>query len=75
MGMKSRINAMSPDEFRKEAERLSQYFDLRGCETKECINKRIMSKNSANLNRVREVPSLRGVMRAQRLIRYKVLFK
>lgn len=41
---------MSPDEFRKEAERLSKYFDLRGCQTPECINERIKSKNSANLN-------------------------
>jgi len=50
MGMKSRINAMSPDEFRKHAERMSKYFDLRGCQTPECINKRIKSKNSPNLD-------------------------
>ena len=41
---------MSPDEFRNEAERLSQYFDLRGCKSEKCINERIKSKNSPNLD-------------------------
>ena len=41
---------MSPDEFRKEAERLSQYFDLRGCKTEKCINEIIKSKKSASLD-------------------------
>jgi len=41
---------MSPDEFRREAERLSKYFDLRGCKTEKCINERIKSKKSANLD-------------------------
>ena len=48
--MKVNSSGMSPDEFRKFAERMSQYFDLRGCETEECIIKRIKSKNSAQLD-------------------------
>ena len=48
--MKVSSSGMSPNEFRKHAERMSKYFDLRGCQTPECINKRIKSKNSPNLD-------------------------
>lgn len=50
MDMKVSSDAMSPDEFREFAEKKSKYFDLRGCETEECIKRRIRSKNSAKLN-------------------------
>ena len=48
--MKVSKNGMSPDEFREHAERMSQYFDLRGCRTEECIERRIRSKKSAQLD-------------------------
>jgi len=50
IGMKVSKDAMSPDEFRDFAERMSQYIDLRGCKTEKCINERIRSKNSAKLS-------------------------
>ena len=50
MDMKVSSRGMPPDEFRKLAERMSQYLDLRGCKTEECIKKRIRSKNSAQLD-------------------------
>lgn len=50
MDMKVIKDAMSPDEFREFAERMSQYIDLRGCKTEKCIKERIRSKNSAKLN-------------------------
>lgn len=50
MGMKVSVDAMSPNEFREHAERMSQYIDLRGCKTEKCIKERIRSKNSAKLN-------------------------
>lgn len=48
--MKVSKNAWSSEEFRKFAERMSKYFNLRGCETEKCINTRIKSKNSKKLN-------------------------
>jgi len=41
---------MSPDEFREHAKRMSQYFNLKGCETEECIKRRIRRKKSAQLD-------------------------
>ena len=41
---------MSAEDFLKEAERLSKYFDIRGCETERCINRRIRRKKSPKLN-------------------------
>ena len=49
MDIKVSSDAMSPDEFREFAKRMSQYIDLRGCKTEKCINERIRSKNSAKL--------------------------
>ena len=43
-------NAQTPEEFRDFAKRMSKYFNLRGCRTEECINRRIRSKNSKKLN-------------------------
>lgn len=43
-------DAMTSADFRKLAERMSKYFDLRGCETEKCINNRIKRKNSKKLN-------------------------
>ena len=43
---------MSSEDFRKLAERISKYVDFRGCETEECINKRIRRKKSLKLNRL-----------------------
>ena len=48
--MKVRKDGMSPDEFREHAERMSQYIDLRGCKSENCIKERIRSKNLAKLN-------------------------
>ena len=39
--MKVSKDARTPEEFRKFAERMSKYFDLRGCRTEKCINNRI----------------------------------
>jgi len=50
MDMKVSKDAMSPDEFREHAKRMSQYLDLKGCRTEECIKRRIRSKNSAKLD-------------------------
>ena len=50
MAMKVSKDAMSSDEFRELAERISKYVDLRGCRTEKCINNRIKSKNSKKLN-------------------------
>lgn len=50
MGMKVSKNAMTPNEIRELAERISKYVDLRGCRTEKCINNRIKSKNSKKLN-------------------------
>lgn len=41
---------MTSEAYRKFAKRMSKYFDLRGCRTEECINKRISSKKSKKLN-------------------------
>ncbi len=48
--MKVSKNAWSSEEFRKFAERMSKYFDLRGCSTEKSINNRIKRKNSKKLN-------------------------
>jgi len=48
--MKVSKNAMTSDEFRKFAKRMSKYFDLRGCRTEKCINNRIKRKKSKKLN-------------------------
>ena len=50
MDIKVSIDAMTSDEFREFAERMSKYFDLRSCDTEECINDRIKSKKSKKLN-------------------------
>lgn len=50
MAMKVSKDALSSDEFRELAERISKYVDLRGCRTEKCINNRIKSKNSKKLN-------------------------
>jgi len=50
MGMKVSKDTMSPEEFRKFAERMSKYVDLRGCETEEDIIERIKQRKSINLN-------------------------
>ena len=43
-------DAMTSEEFRVLAERISKYVNLRGCRTGECINRRIRSLNSKKLN-------------------------
>ena len=48
--MKLSKDAWTPEEFRNHAQRMSKYFDLRGCKTEKCINNRIKSKNSKKLN-------------------------
>ena len=50
MGVKVSKDARTPEEFRKYAERMSKYFDLRGCTTEKCINDRIKRINSPKLN-------------------------
>ena len=42
--MKVSKDAIPPEEFRKFAERMSKYFDLRGCRTEKCINNRIRKR-------------------------------
>jgi len=49
-----RKRTMSSEDFRRLAERISKYVDLRGCETERCINRRIRSKNSPKLNNLIE---------------------
>ena len=48
--MKVSKDAMTPDEFREHAKRMSKYIDFRGCKTKKCIKERIRSKKSKRLN-------------------------
>ena len=43
-------NAWSEEKFRKFAETMSKYYDLRGCRTEKCINNRIKRKYSKKLN-------------------------
>ena len=43
MDMKVSNDGMTPDEFREFAKRKSKYFDLRGCETEECIKRRMLN--------------------------------
>jgi len=45
-----RKRSMPSEDFRRLAERISKYVDLRGCETERCINRRIRRKNSPKLN-------------------------
>ena len=46
--------ATYPDEFRRNAKRMSKYFNLKGCRTENCINNRIKNKNSPKLNNLVE---------------------
>jgi len=48
--MKVSKNAWSEEKFRKFAETMSKYYDLRGCRTEKCINNRIKRKKSKPLN-------------------------
>jgi hypothetical protein len=48
--MKVSKKAMSSDEFRELAERISKYVDFRGCTTEKCINDRIKIKKSKKMN-------------------------
>ena len=48
--MKVSEDAWTKEEFRNYAERMSKYFDLKGCRTEKCINDRISNKDSKRLN-------------------------